>query len=129
MFTNAYKNDSHREYITLSRSFKISTTKHWNNINNNNNNNNKTSRLSFSKFKTSLVFFLGISRLKIPPLTTAIFQISYNDRAKSKGKSRRSRSAFMTVKEVGGTTKEQEWWSFESLALALDWTKQSWSLK
>ena len=40
MFTNAYKNDSHREYITLSRSFKISTTKHWNNINNNNNNNN-----------------------------------------------------------------------------------------
>ena len=88
-----------------------------------------TSRLSFSKFKTSLVFFLGISRLKIPPLTTAIFQISYNDRAKSKGKSRRSRSAFMTVKEVGGTTKEQEWWSFESLALALDWTKQSWSLK
>ena len=37
MFTNAYKNDSHREYITLSRSFKISTTKHWKNINNNNN--------------------------------------------------------------------------------------------
>ena len=66
-----------------------------------------TSRLSFSKFKTSLVF-LGISRLKIPPLTTAIFQISYNDRAKFKGKLRRSRSAFMTVKEVGGTTKEQE---------------------
>ena len=44
MFTNAYKNDSHREYITLSRSFKISTTKHWNNINNNNNNNNNNNK-------------------------------------------------------------------------------------
>lgn len=121
MFTNAYKNDSHREYITLSRSFKISTTKHWNNINNNNNNNNKP--IVVLKIQNKSCFFLGISRLKIPPLTTAIFQISYNDRAKFKGKLRRSRSALMTVKEVRGTTKEQEWWSFESLALALDWTK------
>lgn len=123
MFTNAYKNDSHREYITLSRSFKISTTKHWNNINNNNNNKNNNKPIVVLKIQNKSCFFLGISRLKIPPLTTAIFQISYNDRAKFKGKSRRSRSAFMTVKEVGGTTKEQEWWSIESLALALDWTK------
>ena len=116
MFTNAYKNDSHREYITLSRSFKISTTKHWKNINNNNNK-------PIVVLVVQVLLFLGISRLKIPPLTTAIFQISYNDRTKFKGKFRRSRSPFMTVKEVRGTTKEQEWWSFESLALALDRTK------
>ena len=79
-----------------------------------------TSRLSFLSCKS--YFFLGISRLKIPSLT-AIFQISYNDRTKFKGKFRRSRSAFMTVKEVRGTTKEQEWWSFESSPWL--WTGQS----